>query len=316
MANSTSTTDSRGIPKTNANGPSFRSWNAWKSFFSELAKGFLGHDHMTMAAALAFYTALSLAPFLLIILAVVGLLGQDSQNQLFEQMNGFMGAQASESLKSIVENADNRPEVGTIAGLMGVLTLLFSASGVFAQLQASMNIIFEAQVQDSSGVWSWIRKRILSMGMVITLGFIAMVSLVLSTLLAYLFGKEGEIWQIVNISVSLLVFAGMFAVVLRVLPDTHLPWKDSIKGGLVTAVLFTIGKTLIGVYLGKSALGSAYGAAGSLIVFLAWVYYSSIIVFFGAEITRILAAREVSSERLRVNAPKTAQKYEPSLSPG
>lgn len=305
-----------GFRKTNEQGPSFRSVAGWKSFFLELAKGFAAHDHMTMAAALAFYTALSLAPFLLIVLAVVSLLGQSSQNQLFQQMDSLMGPQAAQSLRGIVESSDNHPEMGSIAGLIGILTLLFSASGIFAQMQASLNIIFEAQSQAASGVWGWIRKRILSMGMVVTFGFIAMVSMVTSTVLAFFFPTEGQFWHLLNMAVSLLIFGAMFAVTFRILPDTHLPWKEAFKGGVATAVLFTIGKTLIGLYLGKSAVGSAYGAAGSLIVLLVWVYYSSIIVFVGAETTRILAAREVSPERLKVNAPKTARKYETSLSPG
>lgn len=271
---------------------SFRSMAGWKAFFKELARGFSGHDLMTLAAALAFYTALSLAPLLVILLSVIGLMGENSQDQLVQQIQGLMGSQASEAVRGIIESADKRPTAGSIAGVLSVLALLFSASGVFAQLQASLNVIWEAQGKAAKGAWGWIRKRLLSMGMVITLGFLAMVSLLTSTILSFFFqGDGGALISIVNTLVSIAVFSFIFALVHKYLPDADLTWKNAFVGGTVTAVLFTIGKSLIGLYLGKSAVGSSYGAAGSLVVLLAWVYYSGVIVFTGAEITRILAAR-------------------------
>ncbi|MEZ0393257.1 MAG: YihY/virulence factor BrkB family protein [Pseudobdellovibrionaceae bacterium] len=282
---------------------SFRSWSGWKAFFKELLKAFSGHDLMTLAAALAFYTALSLAPLLIITLAVVGIMGESSQAQLIQQIEGLMGSQAASAIKAIVESADDRPSLGNLAGWLGVVALLFSASGVFAQLQASLNAIWAATGKGSKGLWGWIRKRLLSMGLVITLGFLALVSLVASAAISVIFHQEGEAWKILNIVLSFLLFSGVFTLLHKYLPDIKLSWRHAWKGGLATALLFVIGKTLIGLYLGKSAVGSAYGAAGSLVVLLVWVYYSSVIVFTGAEITRLLAAREGSADALSAEPP-------------
>ncbi len=251
------------------------------------------HDLMTLAAALAFYTALALAPLLLITLSVVGLLGENSKNKLMEQIQDVMGPQAGAAINGIVEAANNNPESGGIAGIFGVILLLFTAGGVFAQLQDSLNVIWDAQGDAPAGMWAWVRKRLLSMGMVLTLGFLALVSLVVSTVLSSVLTQESAVWTVINFLVSGGIFAAMFALIYKYLPDAKLSWKDAFTGGVITAILFLIGKSLIGLYIGKSALGSAYGAAGSLIVFLSWVYYSSIIVFAGAELTRIVSGREL-----------------------
>ncbi len=277
----------------------FKSWKGIKFFGKELLDKFNQHDVLTLSAALAFYTALSLAPLLLITLSVVGLLGENSQAQLLGQIRGVLGDQASSAIATIIDSAHNRPRVGGLAGIVGVLILIFSASGVFAQLQFSLNKIWEIEGHIRSGMWGLIRQRLLSMGMVISLGFLALVSLVVSTVLSFVLTSEGQIWQVVNVVVTLLVFSALFALIFKFLPDVKISWRDAFYGGLVTAILFAVGKSLIGIYLGRSAIGSAYGAAGSLIVLLAWVYYSSAIVFTGAEITRVLAARHPGSATAR-----------------
>jgi membrane protein len=277
----------------------FKSWKGIQTFGKEVLDKFNQHDVLTLSAALAFYTALSLAPLLLITLSVVGLLGEQSQAQLIQQIQSVLGEQASTAITTIIDSAQDRPSVGSFAGIVGVVILIFSASGVFAQLQSSLNKIWEVQGQTSSGMWGLVRQRLLSMGMVISLGFIALVSLIVNTILSFLLTSEGQIWQVVNLIVTLLVFSGLFALVFKFLPDVKISWRDSFYGGLVTAILFGIGKSLIGIYLGRSAVGSAYGAAGSLIVLLVWVYYSSVIVFTGAEITRVLAARHPGSATAR-----------------
>lgn len=250
---------------------------------------FSKHDVLTLAAALAFYTALSLAPLLIITLYCVSLLGENSQQELMAQLQGLLGQQATEAIKSIIESSEERPHLGSIAGLISTIFLIFTASGVFAQLQSSLNVIFDAQAKATKGMWGYLRKRLLSMGMVITLGFLALVSLIMSSVLSYFFTNEGMLWEVLNFVVSTGVFTFIFALVLKYLPDLHIKWKGALYGGFTTALLFTIGKTLIGLYLGKSAVGSSYGAAGSLVVLLTWVYYSGAIVFTGAEITRLLA---------------------------
>ncbi len=267
------------------------SWKGLKAVGAKVFAGVSAHDLLTQSAALAFYTALSLAPLLVITLALVGLLGESSQQQLIEQIQNLLGDQAATAINAIINSSQSKPQVGNIAGIISVLVLLFSASGVFAQIQTSLNLIFEAQAKESRGAWGWVRKRILSMGMVISLGFLAMVSLVVSTILSFLFSKSGMLWEVLNFAISLGVFAALFTLLFKYLPDTKLSWKRSFSGAMVTAVLFAIGKVIIGLYLGKSAVGSSYGAAGSLIVLLSWVYYSALILFTGAEITRVLTER-------------------------
>lgn len=271
-----------------------RSFSDLKRALSAVASGFAKHDIMTLSAALAFYTALSLAPLLVITLSLASLLGENSQAQLVDQIRGALGSEAAQSIDSIIQNSQEKPKLGSIAGIISTIVLLFTASGVFAQIQASLNTIFETEASKSAGIWGWLRKRILSMGMVITLGFLAIVSLVVSAVLAFIFSKEGAMWQVLNFTVTTAVFSFLFAIILKYLPDTKISWKSALWGGFTTALLFAIGKLLIGLYLGKSAVGSAYGAAGSLLVLLTWVYYSGIILFTGAEITRLHTAPERS----------------------
>ncbi len=274
-----------------------------KSAGSQFFDAFMKHDLMTLSAALAFYTALALAPLLLITLSVVGLLGTSGKEFLTTQIESLMGLQASTAINSVIESANNNPKKGGVAGIIGVLVLLFSASGVFAQLQSSLNVIWQSTGKVTTGAWSWVRRRLFSMGMVLSLGFLALVSLLVSTVLSSVLTQNGAVWQGINLLISAGIFAAMFSLIFKYLPDAKLAWKDAVIGGVVTAVLFIIGKSLIGIYLGKSAVGSAYGAAGSLIVLLAWVYYSSIIVFSGAEITRIVAADEGNPEAQKASGP-------------
>ena len=286
-----------------------RAWLVAKEF----GAGAMVHDLMTLSAALAFYTALSLAPLLLILLSVVGLMGASSQTELISQIQSSIGPQAAEAIRVIVENADNRPQLGSWAGIVGVLTLLFSASGVFAQLQSSLNVIWQAEgAASDAGVGEWLRKRLLSMGMVLAFGFIAAVSLALSAVLSFVFQSDGQLWQIVNYGVSLAVFAFLFALIFEYLPDRRLPFREALIGGALTSVLFSIGKSLIGLYLGRSAVGSAYGAAGSLLVLLVWVYYSALIVFIGAELTRALHALKKAAPAYSPEAAVEAEKCAPN----
>jgi membrane protein len=259
-----------------------------KKFAQQLLDGFLKHDLLTLAAALAFYTALSIAPLLLITLSVVGVLGVSSQAQMLNQIRELVGEQAGLAVTAIVEGAQQKKHLSGLAGLIGISVLFFSASGVFAQLQSSLNVIWEVEAKANSEVRSWIRKRILSIGMVMTLGFLSMISLIVSTIIAFLFTQKGFGWKLANVSVSITIFCVLFAAIFRYLPDIKLSWRGAFVGGLSTAILFAAGKSLIGLYLGQTAVGSAYGAAGSLVVLLSWIYYSSLIVFTGAEITRIL----------------------------
>lgn len=281
-------------------------WKNVRSFAGELLNNFNRHQILTLSAALAFYTALSLAPLLLITLSVVGLLGGKSQAHLLEQIRSVLGNPASSAVTTIINSAQQRPHLGSLAGIIGIVILLFSASSVFAQLQFSLNTIWDCPTQNSTGWWILIRRRLLSIGMVISFGFLALVSLLVSAILSYVLTQNGEIWQAVNLLVTLTVFTVAFAMIFKFLPDANISWKDSFYGGITTAVLFALGKSVIGIYLGHSAIGSAYGAAGSLIVLLAWVYYSATIVFTGAEITSVVAARRHKNKDARQMAKTPA----------
>lgn len=246
-------------------------------------------DCLSLAGALAFYTALSLAPLLVILLRIASMLGESTQQRLVEQIQGLVGPQAGEAIQNIIASANQQPAWGSVAGIISLIVLIFSATGVFAQLQASLDAIWDVEAKPSEGVWGWLRKRLLSAGMIIALAFVMLVSLCISAVIAALMPSGGLLWDGLNFVVSIGVFLLLFAIIFRYLPDVSVQWRDVWMGALVTAVLFAVGKTAIGIYLGKSSVGSAYGAAGSLLVLLVWVYYSSLLVFLGAEFTQVQA---------------------------
>lgn len=259
-------------------------------------KEFVDDEAMTLGAGLAFYTALSLAPLLVLLLWVGGSLGEGTQQQMIDQVVALMGKEAGESIRSMVESADDKPTVGSIAGIFSILTLLFSATGVFGQLQHSMNLIWGIEPKPGQSIMTFVRTRLVSLGFVVAMGFILLVSLVmsagLSAALNLLHGAlpGGDVlWRILSIVVTYVVFVLMFAAMFKILPDAKLAWKQVWIGAAATAGFFTLGKILIGLYLGNSTVGSSYGAAGSFIVLLMWVYYSALIVFFGTEFTQVLA---------------------------
>ena len=263
-------------------------WSQFKTYANRFIDHFNEHDVMTLAAALAFYTALSLAPLLLVLLSVISFLGFDAQKEFLQQVDALMGPQASEGLKLIVKNTHEHPQLGSLTGLLGIIFLVFSASAVFGQLQSSLNVIWHAENHSKQAGWLiYLRKRLFSMGVVIAMAFLALVSLTVSTALSYFQTPDILIFRTLNWLISLGAFTVIFALVFKYLPDVKISWRHSLWSGLVTSLLFTLGKSLIGLYLGTSAVGSAYGAAGSLLVLLVWVYYSSIIVFIGAELTRL-----------------------------
>lgn len=268
------------------------------SFIKETFKNFLDDDALTLGGALAFYSALSLAPLLLILLWMASYLGEGTQQSMVEQIVALIGEQGGAAIKSIVDNAEKRPTLGNIAGIFSIVMLLFSATGVFGQLQHALNIIWDVEAKPKSGVWGWLRKRLLSAGMVLALGFLLLVSLALSAVLAGMLtyfentvaGNAG-LWVTLNVAIPLLVFTALFGLLFKYLPDVKIGWSDVWLGAFLTSALFVIGKGAIGYYLGRAGVGSAYGAAGSLIALLVWVYYSSLILFFGAEITQVWARR-------------------------
>lgn len=258
--------------------------------------GFIEDEALSRGAAIAFYTVTSLAPVLIIAIAIAGLaFGEDAARGALEsQLGGLMGQAGAEVVQGIIRSASN-PVSGKLASLIGIVTLIITASGVFGEIQASLNKIWKAEVTGVT-ITSLLRARALSLGLVATMGFLLLVSLVISALLSglrelldtYLPGIAMVI-RIANILISLGLITVLFAAIYKILPDRKLEWKDVIVGSLVTALLFNLGKTLIGLYLGRSAIGSTYGAAGSVVIVLLWIYYSAQIFLLGAEFTKAYA---------------------------
>ena len=264
----------------------------------QAARAWLLHNASSMGAAIAFYTVFSIAPILIIVVSLFGLLlGTETvRSELLGQLQALMGAAGASAVKTLLSNTAYLGK-SRIATAVGIVTLLIGATSVFVQLQQSLDQVWGVPAQKlKSSVWQFVRTRLLSFGLVLGMGFLLMVSLVVSAALAafgnYLAGLLGDGTYIVY-CVDILLSVGMstlvFALVYKVLPQEPIGWSDVWIGGFVTAVLFGAGKVAIGLYLGKSAFTSAYGAAGSFVVLLLWVYYSAQIFLFGAELTRAFA---------------------------
>jgi membrane protein len=270
--------------------------------FKEAARDFGEDNAPRLGAALAYYTMFSIAPLLLIAIAIAGIVfGQEAaQGEVFAQMRGLVGDTGAKAVNEMVKGAA-KPKTGVIATILGVLTLLFGASGVFGQLKAAMNTIWEVEPKEKKGVVGFIKDRFLSVAMVLVVGFLLLVALVLDTAISALGDFMGSrlpggeaVWQAVQLVVSAAVITVLFAMIFRYLPDIRIPWRDVWYGAIFTAVLFVIGKFALGLYLGKKAADSSQGAAGALIVVLLWVYYSAQILFFGAEVTQVYARQRGS----------------------
>jgi membrane protein len=267
-------------------------WNIMK----QAVQGFVAHGALSRGAAIAFYVVTSLAPVLLIVVAIAGLaFGDDAvRGNLVRELSGVFGQQGGELVENLLARSSDK-STGAAASAFGVLMILVTASGVFGEMQTALNRIWEVEAFDLPFA-SMIRARAVSLGLVAALGFLLIASLVASTGLAALGTYVGGHTTLaplllsgLNTLISLVLFAILFAAIFKVLPDTVIPWRDVITGGLITALLFTIGKSLIGWYLGATATSSTYGAAGALLLILLWSYYSAQIFLFGAEITRAVS---------------------------
>ena len=286
---------------------------AWK-MLKDTVLAFINDEALSRGAAIAFYTVTSIAPVLLIVIAIAGLaFGRDAaQNAITEQLSGLMGQQTAEVLQTAVASAANKSS-GVVATIIGIITLMVTASGVFGEMQTALNVIWKAKPEGTT-VSRLIRARAASLGLVAALGFLLMVSLVVSTVLTafgnYLdsilpFGQV--ILTVLNLVVSLVLISFLFAAIYKVLPDRNLEWGDVVVGAIVTGVLFTIGKSLISWYIGSSAVASSFGAAGALIVLLLWVYYSAQIFLLGAEFTKVYANSHGSKQGAPVSEHAPSQ---------
>jgi membrane protein len=254
-----------------------------------------------LGAALAYYTVFSLAPLILVLLAIVGVIFRDDPagawDKITQQMNYFLDPSAVQVVQSIAQKA-SQPGKSTIATIIGIALALFGASGVFGQLQDALNTIWGVKAKPSRGIWGFLRSRFLSFAMVAGICFLLLVSLAIEALLKGFSHYVQSVLPggiVIAVSVYLVfdfaVVVLLFAMIFKFLPDVQIQWRDVWIGAIITAILFGIGKWLLGFYLGSGAAGSAYGAASSLITLLLWVYYSSQILLFGAEFTQVYAAR-------------------------
>ena len=252
-----------------------------------------------LAAALSYYTVFSLAPLLIITIAIAGaVFGDDAaRGEIVRQIQGLVGKDGAEVIQTALENAQ-RPDTRNLASIISIGILLFGASNVFAQIQDALNTIWEVQPKPGRSLVQTLRKRFLSFAMVGGVGFLLLVSLIVNTGLAAMVNYFSNlvpgvdwIWQIANFAISFGVITFLFAIIYKFMPDVKINWSDVWVGSAITSLLFVIGKSLLGLYLGNGSFGSAYGAAGSLVVVLAWINYAAQIIFFGAEFTQVYASK-------------------------
>lgn len=281
--------------------------------------GWINNRAQRKGAALAFYTVFSLAPVLIIAIAIAGaFFGEEAAlGEIVEQVRDLVGQEGAQAVQLMIENAQ-RPGAGVAATVIGVLVLLIGATTAFAELKDGLDQIWEVPEEKMSGVWYLLRTRLLSFGLILGIGFLLLVSLVVSAILAALgkyLGPTGPLLEAANALFSFIMIMSLFATIYKVLPSIRIAWRDVWVGAAITALLFVIGKSLIGLYLGNSAITSTYGAAGSLILVLFWVYYSAQIFLLGAEFTKFYAYR-YGSRRHKVEATKVLQSAEPPSEPG
>ncbi len=262
-------------------------------------------------AALAYYTIFSLAPILIIAISIAGaFFGEEAaRGEIVREISGLVGPDTAKAVQAMIENAA-RPGIGSLAALVGVVTLLIGATSALAELKAGLDEIWDAPPEKIRGFWYFIRTRLLSFGLILALGFLLLVSLVLSASLAALSKFWGprdasgfvlDALEGMNFLFSFALVTVLFAMIYKILPAVRIAWRDVLIGAAVTALLFSIGKFLIGVYIGNSAVASTYGAAGSVILVLVWVYYSAQIFMLGAEFTKVYAHRYGSRSAARLS---------------
>jgi membrane protein len=267
----------------------------WKRLLTQTVQEWIDDNVMQHAASVAFYTMFSLAPLLIIAVAIAGAVFGEAaaHGQLKAQMDHFIGSAGAETVEQVLKGAE-RPALGTIAGLIGLGVLLFAASGVFAQLKTAMDAVFDVPPDPDATWWSMVVDRFFSFTMVLGTGFLLLVSLIISAVLTAMVTWLGEVSgaaaflvMIVNFVVGFLFTAALFGAIFHYVPAVRPPWREVWPGALLTAFLFSLGRIVLGWYFGAGTLGSAYGAAASLVIVLAWVYYSAQIMFLGAEFTQV-----------------------------
>ena len=250
--------------------------------------GFGDDELMTRAAALAFYASVSFAPVLILLVWMLSILHADGQQQLATMLTGMIGSGAADAIQAVVNSAREHPHGGNIAGLIGIVVTLVGASAVFAQLQGALNRIWRVESKPGNAIGAWLRARARALALLGGIGFMMIVTFVVSAVLQLAVPGETLAWAIIEYVLSAVVFVLAFGAMYRVLPDAKIHWRDALRGGALTTALFLVGKWGIGLYIDHSDVGGAYGAAGALVVLLTWVFYASVIVLMGAELTHAL----------------------------
>jgi len=275
-----------------------------KEYFKQLWKvllatftGFSKDNGLKLSASLAYYTVFSIAPLLIIVISVAGIVFKDhATDTLYPQMSKFLGAQAAAQIQGALKNLALSGKSG-VAVIIGSITLLLGASSIFIEIQDSLNIIWRVKAKPKSGWMQLLRNRFISFSLIISLGFLLLASLLINLIMDALSTRiehflpaiTGLLLKGVNLAITLIVITTLFGIIFKFLPDVKIKWRDVRSGAVFTAILFMIGQYLISLYIQYTAQGSAYGAAGSIIVILVWIYYTSAILYIGAEFTQVYA---------------------------
>ena len=270
-----------------------------QSWPGKFAQRFFAYDILALAAALSFYTLLSLAPLVLMLLWLTTTLYPTAQEEFFRQIGMLVGPQVEETAHLIVANAEQQSGTGSMAALFGAAALLVGASIVFGQLQTALNRVFRSDAKRLGGVLAWLRKRLLSFGMAIAVGFLLVVSMAVQAALAMLMAWLPDLLPVFATAFSFLLYSAVFSGMYRLLPDRPVSRGRALFGGALTATLFMLGRWAIGLYLGQASLGNAYGPAGGLVVMLVWMYYCAVVFLVGALITAMLDEHARVKRRLQ-----------------
>ena len=299
-------------------------WRSWWELVKKAGSAWVDDYAPSMGAALSYYTVFSLAPLLLLVVAIAGLVFGDEavRGELFGQLNGLMGEDAAKAIEGLLVSV-SEPKKGILATVVGIGLLLLGATTVFGELQDALDRIWRAPARDkASGLWGLVRARLLSFGMILGIAFLLMVSLVLGAVIAALgkvfdgfFGGWETLAQIVNLAIGFGLTTAVFALIYKMMPRVKVDWRDVWVGAIVTSLLFPLGKFRIGLYIGKSGVASGFGAAGSLVVIFVWVYWSSQVFLFGAEFTWVYANSHGSRRHIPGAAAQVEQKTEDGAKP-
>ncbi len=271
-----------------------------RSLPAALVRRFIETDLMTQAASLSFYALLSLAPLLVLLLWLTASLYPPAQQSLLEQIQQLAGPSAASVADTVIRNASDRPDVGSLAGWWSTALLFIGATVVFAQLQGALNLIFRTDAQRLNGLMAWLKKRVFSLGVVLAIGFLLVVSMVATTALQVVFARLPSLLPVLGYSTTLLLYTLAFAFFYHYLPDRRVAWRQAFLGGAITSLLFAAGRYLIGLYLAEAAPGSAYGSMGALVLLLVWIYYASVVFFVGALLTAVIDERLHARRQARI----------------